>query len=76
MKSRSIPVTYVVFPDEGHGFARPANRLAFYGVAEQFLGQCLGGRGEPLGDDLRASTAKAEEGAALVPGLPEAIAAR
>src|SRR3546814_2385042 len=35
MKSRSIPVTYVVFPDEGHGFARPANSLAFFGITEQ-----------------------------------------
>jgi len=72
MKSRSIPVTYVVFPDEGHGFARPANSLAFFGIAEQFLGKCLGGRAEALGDDVRNSTAKVEEGASLVPGLPAA----
>jgi dipeptidyl aminopeptidase/acylaminoacyl peptidase len=74
MKSRSIPVTYVVFPDEGHGFARPPNRLAFYGITEQFLGQCLGGRAEPLGGDVAQSTAKVEAGASLIPGLPEAIA--
>ncbi len=76
MKSRSIPVTYVVFPDEGHGFARPANNLAFFGITEQFLGKCLGGRAEPLGDDVAKSTAKVEEGAPLVPGLSQAIAAR
>ena len=69
MKSRNIPVTYVVFPDEGHGFARPANNLAFFGITEQFLGKCLGGRAEALGDDVRKSTAKVEEGAALVPQL-------
>ena len=72
MKSRSIPVTYVVFPDEGHGFARPANNLAFYGITEQFLGKCLGGRAEALGDDVRKSTAKVEEGVGLVPGLAAA----
>ena len=72
MKSNKIPVTYVVFPDEGHGFARPANNLAFFGITEQFLGQCLGGRAQALGDDVRQSTAKVEEGAALVPGLAAA----
>ena len=74
MKSRSIPVTYVVFPDEGHGFARPANNLAFYGITEQFLGKCLGGRAEALGNDVRQSSAKVEEGAGLVPGLSAATA--
>jgi dipeptidyl aminopeptidase/acylaminoacyl peptidase len=69
MKARNIPVTYVVFPDEGHGFARPANNLAFFGITEQFLGKCLGGRAEALGDDIRKSTAKVEQGAELVPGL-------
>jgi dipeptidyl aminopeptidase/acylaminoacyl peptidase len=72
MKKRSIPVTYVVFPDEGHGFARPANNLAFYGITEQFLGKCLGGRAEGLGNDVRQSSARVEEGAGLVPGLPAA----
>jgi dipeptidyl aminopeptidase/acylaminoacyl peptidase len=76
MKARNIPVTYVVFPDEGHGFARPANNLAFFGVAEQFLSRCLGGRAEPIGDDVRKSTAQVPEGASLVPGLAEALARR
>ena len=74
MKANNIPVTYVVFPDEGHGFARPQNNIAFIGIAEQFLGKCLGGRAEPLGDVVRKSTAKVEDGVALVPGLPEAVA--
>ena len=73
MKARNIPVTYVVFPDEGHGFARPANSLAFFGITEQFLGKCLGGRAEALGDDVRKSTAKVEQGAGLVPQLASAV---
>ena len=73
MKTRNIPVTYVVFPDEGHGFARPTNNLAFFGITEQFLGKCLGGRAEALGEDVRKSTAKVEQGAALVPQLAEAV---
>ncbi|HWH19750.1 MAG TPA: S9 family peptidase, partial [Solirubrobacterales bacterium] len=46
MQARGIPVTYVLFPDEGHGFARPENNLAFTAVAEQFLAAHLGGRAE------------------------------
>jgi dipeptidyl aminopeptidase/acylaminoacyl peptidase len=63
MKARNIPVTYVVFPDEGHGFARPANNIAFNAVAENFLAKCLGGRAEPIGGALAASTAQVRAGA-------------
>ena len=49
MKARNIPVTYVVFPDEGHGFARPANDIASNAVAENFLSKRLGDRAEPVG---------------------------
>lgn len=52
MRERGIPVTYVLYPDEGHGFARPENRLSFMAVAEAFLAPLLGGRAEPFGDDL------------------------
>src|SRR5205814_3539657 len=40
-------VTYVLYSDEGHGFARPENRIDFNARAEDFLSQCLGGRSEP-----------------------------
>lgn len=69
MQAKSIPVTYVVFPDEGHGFARPVNNIAFNAVAENFLKPCLGGRAEPVGETLKASTAQVRAGAAAVPGL-------
>lgn len=48
MEKNGLPVTYVVYPDEGHGFARPENRIDFYARSEEFLGRCLGGRAEPL----------------------------
>jgi dipeptidyl aminopeptidase/acylaminoacyl peptidase len=35
---------YMLFPDEGHGFAKPENRLRFYAAAERFLARHLGGR--------------------------------
>jgi dipeptidyl aminopeptidase/acylaminoacyl peptidase len=69
MKSAGIPVTYVLFPDEGHGFARPENNIAFEAISENFLAECLGGRAEPLGDVLEPSTAQIVEGAEHVKGL-------
>lgn len=47
MREKGLPVTYIVFPDEGHGFARPENRLDAYARIEQFLAEHLGGRAEP-----------------------------
>ncbi len=76
MKAKGIPVTYVVFPDEGHGFARPQNNIAFNAVAENFLAKCLGGRAEPIGETLKASTAQVPHGAEYSPGLKEALASR
>ncbi|RCJ19382.1 peptidase S9 [Nostoc sp. ATCC 43529] len=50
MQQAGLPVKYVLYPDEGHGFARPENRLHFFAIAEEFLAQYLGGRFEPLTD--------------------------
>lgn len=74
MKANHIPVTYLLFDDEGHGFARPENNLAFYAIAEQFLAKCVGGRAEPIGDALKGSTMRIEAGGDLIPGLPQMAA--
>jgi dipeptidyl aminopeptidase/acylaminoacyl peptidase len=51
MRKHNKEVQYVLYPDEGHGFARPENRLHFFAVTEQFLAKHLpGGRAEPVGD--------------------------
>ncbi len=47
LQERGIDHEYLLFPDEGHGFARPENRLKFYAAAEAFLAKHLGGRAEP-----------------------------
>lgn len=73
MNEKNIPVTYVLYPDEGHGFARPENRLSFNAIAEAFLAQHLGGRYQPIGDDLRASSITVPDGAGAIPGLSEAL---
>ncbi|HTU11810.1 MAG TPA: S9 family peptidase [Allosphingosinicella sp.] len=76
MRARGLPVTYLNFPNEGHGFNRPENRMGFFAVAEAFLAQCLGGRAEPIGGDLARSSGEVLEGAEHVPGLREAMRAR
>jgi dipeptidyl aminopeptidase/acylaminoacyl peptidase len=73
MTRKDIPVTYVLYPDEGHGFAVPENRLSFYAVAEGFLANCLGGRAEPIGDDFVGSSLQVPAGTEFVPGLSEAL---
>lgn len=61
MAAKNIPVEYVLYPDEGHGFARPANRIDFNGRTENFLMEHLGGRAEEL------RTAQAEGATAQFP---------
>ncbi len=56
MRKNKIPVTYVLYSDEGHGFARPENRLSFYAVTEAFLARSLGGKLEPVGTAFKNST--------------------
>ena len=73
MQAKKIPVTYVLFPDEGHGFARPENSKAFNAVAEGFLGTCLGGRVQPIGEDFAGSSITVPTGADGVAGLADAL---
>ena len=47
MRAKKLEVQYAVYTDEGHGFARPENRMDFYGRAEDFLAKYIGGRSEP-----------------------------
>jgi dipeptidyl aminopeptidase/acylaminoacyl peptidase len=73
MVEKKIPVTYVLYGDEGHGFARPENRVSFYGITEAFLSRCLGGRFEPLGE-FKGANISVPQGADIVPGLEKAVA--
>jgi len=51
MRAKDKPVEYIVFPDEGHGFARPENSMRFWAATEDFLAKYLGGRAEEPGTD-------------------------
>jgi dipeptidyl aminopeptidase/acylaminoacyl peptidase len=77
MQEKDIPVTYVLYPDEGHGFARPENRLSFTAVAEAFLAKHLEEeRYEPIGDDFEGTSIQVLTGVEDVPGLAAALAER
>ncbi len=67
MKGKNIPVIYALYPDEGHGFARPENRLSFFVLTEYFLNKNLGGRVEKVGDEFKGSSLKLEAGSELLP---------
>ena len=66
-----LRVAYLLFPDEGHRFARPENNIAFRAVAENFFACHLGGLAEPIHpEELTESTIEVKEGAAEL-SLPQ-----
>ncbi|GHS94435.1 hypothetical protein AGMMS49949_08260 [Alphaproteobacteria bacterium] len=66
MKKNGLPVAYVVYPDEGHGFIREPNNLSYIALTEIFLARCLGGKFEPLHPgELAGSSHKILEGKEL-----------
>jgi dipeptidyl aminopeptidase/acylaminoacyl peptidase len=75
MQSKGIPVTYVLYPDEGHGFLREENRSSFNAVTEAFLAEHLGGAYEPVGEDFDNASLFVPAGVDGVPGLAEALPA-
>jgi dipeptidyl aminopeptidase/acylaminoacyl peptidase len=73
MQAKNIPVTYVLYPDEGHGFSGEENRMSFNAVTEAFLAQHLGGLFEPVGDDFEGASIQIPAGAGQVPGIEAAL---
>ena len=63
------PVTYLLYPDEGHVIARPENRLSFMAIVERFLATALGGACEEFGNDLRGGSLEVLAGAEQIPEL-------
>jgi dipeptidyl aminopeptidase/acylaminoacyl peptidase len=73
LQMKNIPVTYLLYPDEGHGLVRPENDMSFTAVSEIFLSEFLGGRYEPIGDDFIGSSITVPTGAEYIPGLEEVL---
>lgn len=71
MQEKGIPVTYLLYPDEGHGFQRPENNLSFAAVMEAFLSRYLGGACEPIGTAMAGSSVEVIAGGEGTPGPPE-----
>ncbi len=71
MQQKEIHVSYVLYPDEGHGFARPENNLSFFAVTEAFLARHLGGNYEPVGEDFDGSSISVPTGVEHIPGIAE-----
>jgi dipeptidyl aminopeptidase/acylaminoacyl peptidase len=69
MQEKDIPVVYVVYPDEGHGFQKPANRLSYIAMTEAFFARHLGGAFEPVGADFEGSSHEVRAGADLLTGM-------
>jgi dipeptidyl aminopeptidase/acylaminoacyl peptidase len=73
MQATKLPVTYVLYPDEGHGFLHEENRASFSAVTEAFLAMHLGGQYEPVGRDFENSSLHVPVGVDGVPGVGEAL---
>ncbi|MBK8491688.1 MAG: S9 family peptidase [Saprospirales bacterium] len=43
MRKNNVPVEYMIFPDEGHGFVKKENEIKGYGAIVTFLNQYLKG---------------------------------
>lgn len=76
LNARRVPLIYLNYPDEGPLLLRQQNRLSFFAAAEHFLGECLGGRVEPVGAAFQDASVQALDGATRVPGLSAFAVAR
>ena len=74
MEARNIPVSYLLFPDEGHGFARPPNNLAFFAATEAFLSAHLGGKYLPAtAEEFAGTTVQVPNGLHGIPGFTKVV---
>lgn len=67
MKENKLPVIYVLYPDEGHGFRRERNNKSCIALTEMFLAKIMGGRCEPVHPgELEGSSHQILEGKELI----------
>ena len=76
MRKAGTAVTYLLYPDEGHGIIRTENNRSFLAISEVFFGECLGGRYSALSQELKGSSVQVPVGVEHIPGLQAALKAR
>jgi dipeptidyl aminopeptidase/acylaminoacyl peptidase len=76
MQAAGAHVTYLLYPDEGHGIIRTENNRSFLAISEVFFGQCLGGRYAALSQELEGSSVTVPAGVEYIQGLKQALATR
>jgi dipeptidyl aminopeptidase/acylaminoacyl peptidase len=77
MHQAGVKVSYLLYPDEGHGLIRTPNNRSFLAVSEVFFGQCLGGRYAALTPEVaEGSSVQVPVGVEHIPGLQAVLAAR
>lgn len=69
LQKHKKPVTYLLYPDEPHDFRQNENWISLFAVAERFFHDHLGGRYEPIVNDLRGSSLEVRAGGEFIPGL-------
>lgn len=67
MKEKNLPVTYLSYPDEGHGIAKMANEMVYLAYCEKFFADILGGKYEPISEELRQKSSAKIEGLPILP---------
>jgi dipeptidyl aminopeptidase/acylaminoacyl peptidase len=73
LRSKGIPIIYLIYRGEGHGFAEPENNISFAAITESFLAKCLGGRATPIThEELKATSVEVPVGADLIEGYTAA----
>jgi dipeptidyl aminopeptidase/acylaminoacyl peptidase len=77
MQKAGVKVTYLLYPDEGHGIIRKENNRSFHAISEVFFGECLGGRYSSMRTEaLEGSSVKVPVGVEHIPGLKKALESR
>lgn len=69
-------MTYLLYPDKGHGIIRTENNRSLLAITEVFFGECLGGRYSALTQELKGSSVQVPVGLEHIPGLQAALKAR
>ncbi|MDR1561325.1 MAG: prolyl oligopeptidase family serine peptidase, partial [Holosporaceae bacterium] len=67
IKSKKLPVAYILYPDEGHGFHKEQNAKSYMAFTEIFLAKIMGGRYEPIhSGELDGSSYQIVEGKNII----------